>query len=103
MRNPITAWSVGIEIIKRDPTKQDIKPESLLSFIYRFLAGNNRSIRKGTHKAQQLPTNSSDLVYSFLKAIIQNRKLYNIEPEFIINMDEAALNYNMPPNTTIIK
>jgi len=26
--------------------------------------------------------------------------MYNIEPEFIINMDEISLNYNMPPNTT---
>jgi len=29
--------------------------------------------------------------------------MYNIDPEFIINMDETALNYNMPPNTTINK
>ena len=29
--------------------------------------------------------------------------MYNIAPEFIINMDETALNYNMPPNTTINK
>lgn len=101
--NPITIWSIGIEIIKRDPTKRDIKPKSLLSFIYRFLARNNHSIRKGTHIGQQLPTNSLDLVYSFLKVIIQNRKMYNIDPEFIINMDETALNYNMPPNTTINK
>ena len=64
--NPITTWSIGIEIIKRDKTKRDIKPKSLLSFIYRFLARNNLSIRKGTHIGQQLPTNSLDLVYSFL-------------------------------------
>ena len=83
MGNPITTWSIGIEILKTDPTKRDIKPKSLLSFIYRFLAINNLSIRKGTHIGQQLPNNSFDLVYSFLKAFIQNRKLFNIEPEFI--------------------
>ena len=44
--NQITTWSIGIEIIKRDPTKRDIKPKSLLSFISRFLARNNLSIRK---------------------------------------------------------
>ena len=103
MGNPITTWSIDIEILKKDPTKRDIKPKSLLSFIYRFLARNKLSIRKGTHIGQQLPISSFDLVFSFLKAIIQNRKLYNFEPEFIVNMDETELNYNMPPNTTVIK
>lgn len=29
--------------------------------------------------------------------------MFKIEPEFIINMDETALNYNMPLNTTVHK
>ena len=99
----IDHWEIQLLFVKRDPTKRDIKPKSLLSFIYRFLAHNNLSIRKGTHIGQQLPTNSLGFVYSFLRTIIQNRKLYNIEPEFIINMDETAINYNMPPNTTVNK
>jgi len=101
--NSITTWSIVFEILKRDPTKRDIKPKSLLSFIYSFLLRNNLSIRKGNHIRQQLPNNSFSLIYSFLKAIIHNRKLYNIEPEFIISMDEIVINYIMPPNTTVHK
>ena len=46
MGNPITTWSIGIEIIKRNPTKGIIKPKSLLSFIYRFLELNNLQLEK---------------------------------------------------------
>ena len=32
--NLITTWSIGIEFVKRDPSKKDIKPKSLYNYIY---------------------------------------------------------------------
>ena len=37
-----------------------------------------------------------DRLLSFLKAIIQAKKINEIEPEHTVNMDETAYQYNMP-------
>ena len=37
------------------------------------------------------------------KSKYSKQKIVYIEPEFIVNMDETTLNYNMPPNTTVYK
>ena len=101
--NPVSTWSIGIELIRRNPQKADIKPKSLFSWIYRFLDRNSLSIRSISHKGQQFPKNTENNIFSFLKKIINIRKLYNISTDSIINMDETALQYNMPSNKTVHK
>ena len=39
----------------------------------------NLSIRATSHVGQQIPKNSEDLIYSFLKEIIKIRKIYDID------------------------
>ena len=101
--NPVSTWSIGVELIRRNPKKTDIKPKSLLSWIYRSLDRNSLSIRSISHKGQLFPKNTEDYIFSFLKQIINIRKLYNIGPDSIVNMDETALQYNMPSNKTVHK
>lgn len=64
---------------------------------------NNLSIRTGSHVGQQLPSNSESLIFKFLLDIIVERKLNDISPENIINIDETALMYNMPETKTVHK
>ena len=49
------------------------------------------SIRQKTRVGQLLPSDSIDKIYMFLKEIISN----------IVNFDETALSYNIPPNKTV--
>ena len=58
--NPITTWSIGIEFVKRDPSKKDLKPKSLYNYIYRFMERYRLSIRQKTHVGQLLPSDSID-------------------------------------------
>ena len=99
--NPITTWSICIEFIKRDPTKKDLKPKSLYNYIYRFMERYRLSIRQKTHVGQLLPSDSIDKIYMFLKEIIRIRKEYDIPLSNIVNFDETALSYNIPPNKTV--
>ena len=43
--DPISSWSIGIELIRRNPLKTNIKSKSLLSWIYRILERSSLSIR----------------------------------------------------------
>jgi len=88
--NPVSTWSIGIELIRRNPQKAVIKPKSLLSWIYRFLDRNSLSIGSISHKGQLFPKNTEDYIFSLLKQIINIRKLYNIGPDSIVNMDETG-------------
>ena len=67
-----------------------------MTYIYRFLARHNLSIRTGSYIGQQFLVNCESLTFRFLHEIIAARGKYGIEPENIINMDETALRYNMP-------
>ena len=59
------------------------------------------SIRQKTHVGQLLPSDSIDKIYMFLKEIIRIRKEYDIPLSNIVNFDETALSYNIPPNKTV--
>ena len=43
----------------------------------------------------------SDKIYMLLKEIIRIRKEYDIPLSNIVNFDETALCYNIPPNKTV--
>ena len=47
--NAITTWALGIEFIKRDPEKKNLKPKALYQYIYRFMKRYNLVTRIGTH------------------------------------------------------
>lgn len=59
------------------------------------------SIRQKTHFGQFLPSDSIDKINIFLKEIIRIRKEYDIPLSNIVNFDEIALSYNIPPNKTV--
>ena len=101
--NVITTWAVAIEFIKLNEKYKSYKPKSLYNVVYRFLSRFSLSIRSASHIGQQLPKDSTDRIISFLKEIINLRKLYDIKKENIINLDETALQYNMPFHKTIHK
>jgi len=101
--NCITTWGIGVEMIKRNPNLKELKLRTLQKRVERFLKRNNLSIRTASHIWQILPESSIDLVFNFLKEIIHIRKDYNIPKENIINMDEVAIQMNMPSNKTVHK
>ena len=90
-------------MIRRDPNKNNLKPKSFYSFIYRFLKRNSLSIRSASHFGQQLPEDSIDKTFTFLKERIHIRKTFDIAPDGIVNMDQTELEYNMPKIKTIHK
>ena len=56
--NPITTSSKSIEFLKRDPSKQGLKPKNLYYYIYRFMERYRLSIRQKTHVRQLLPSDT---------------------------------------------
>ena len=57
--------ALGIEFIKRDPEKKNLKPKSLYQYIYRFMKRYNLLQREGTHIGQLLPYDSEDKIFMF--------------------------------------
>lgn len=70
---------------------------------HRFMKKFNLSIWAASYVGQQIPKNSEGPIYSFLKEIINIRKIYDIDENNIINMDETALTMNIPSNKTVHK
>ena len=102
--NAITTWSIAVEIIKKDPSKSNLKPKALLQLVYRFMKRNSLTIRQGSHIGQQLPFNAVEKTFAFLKEIIRIRRDKDISSDcIIINMDETALQLNMPFHKTVHK
>ena len=78
--------------------------KSKVAWVYRFLKRNGYSIRKVTHKGQNIPENSELLKEEFLSEVAEKRK--NIDMNFedtylIINMDETPVYLYMVSDTTI--
>lgn len=94
--NEITTWSIAIEMIKKDLSKSNLKPKTLVWSVYRFMKRNSLTIRTGSHIGQQIPFNAEEKTFSFLKEIIRIRRYNGISSECIINMDETALQLNIP-------
>lgn len=101
--NPVTTWAIGIQMLKKEPSYKNVKPKSLLMAVYRFMERNNLSLRTASHVGQELPNDTVDRIYMFLKSVINKRKLYDIDSNHIVNMDETALQLNMPSNKTVHK
>lgn len=68
---------IVIEFLKCYPEYKNIKPNSLLKLVYRFLKRFNLSIRSASHIGLQLPYKPGNLLL-FLKEVIRIRKMYNI-------------------------
>ena len=88
-------------MLKKEPSYINIKPKSLLMVVYRFMERNNLSLRTASHVGQELPNDTIDRIYIFLKSVINKRKLYDIDTNHIVNIDETALQLNMPSNQTL--
>ena len=88
--NPVTTWAIGIQNLKKEPLYLNIKPKSLLMAVYLFMERNNLSPRTASHVGQELPNDIIDRIYIFLKSIINKRKLYDIDSNHIVNMEEPA-------------
>ena len=87
---PVTTWAIGIQILKKEPLYINIKPKSLLMAVYRFMERNNLSLRTTSHVGKELPNDTIDRIYIFLKSVINKRKLlYDIDSNHIVNMDET--------------
>jgi len=64
---------------------------------------NSLTIRTGSHVGQQIPFNAEEKAFPFLKEIIRIRRNNGISSECILNMDETALQLNMPFHKTVHK
>lgn len=64
---------------------------------------NNLSLRTASHVGQELPNDTIDRINIFLKSVINKRKLYDIDSNHIMNLDETALQISIPSTKTIFK
>ena len=101
--NPVTTWVIGFQMLKKEPSYINIKPKSLLMSVYRFMEKNNLSLRTASHVGQELPNDTIDRINIFLKSVINKRKLYDIDSNHIMNLDETALQISIPSTKTIFK
>ena len=88
--------------IKRIISNKNI--ESKVAWVYRFLKRNGYSIRRVTHKGQNIPENVELLKKEFLNQVAQKRKELNMnfnDTWLIINMDETPVYLDMFSDTTI--
>ena len=102
---PVSIHLIHLEILKQI-YNSEIKIYSINERIYRFLERANYSIRVGTHIDQILPDDSLNLINLFHK-ILKELCIYGInkiiENEFIVNIDETGLFFNLVYNNTINK
>lgn len=95
---------IGSQIIKKN-----LSSIILNLYLYKFsiiisiLERNNPSHSKITHIKQELPTDTKDRIFILLKSVINKRKLYDIDSNGIVIMDQTAFQLNMPTNKTIHK
>jgi transposase len=78
--------------------------ESKVAWVYRFLKRNGYSIRRVTHKGQNIPENVELLKKEFLNQVAEKRKELNMnfnDTWLIINMDETPVYLDMFSDTTI--
>ena len=101
----INTANIIIKAIEIYPSFKEKKYKTLLSWCYRFLKRNNYSIRRTTHLGQELKANAKEEFVKFLNIIYSIRRTYNINEsyEYIINIDETPIWFEMSSNTTIEK
>ena len=103
-KKTVSAKSVILKAceIKKEFANKTMK--SKVAWVYRFLKRNGYSIRKVTHKGQNIPENSELLKKEFLSEVAEKRK--NLDMNFedtylIINMYETPVYLDMVSDTTI--
>ena len=101
--NPITSFSIAIEMFKILSQLKNEKYESLLNWIYRFLNRNHYSFRNQTYLGQLLPKKSFEITSIFLSDLYKSCITMKYDDEVIVSMDVTPININMPPNYMITK
>ena len=71
MGNPVTTWAIGIQMLKKEPSFKNVKPKSLLMAVYLFMERNN--LWTASHVGQELPNDTVDRIYMFLKSLASDR------------------------------
>lgn len=73
------------------------------SWCYRFMKRNGLSIRARTTQGQQLPPDWEQKTRDFLSFLSNATHEHNIPVEYIINMDEVPLAFDIPATRTVNK
>ena len=71
------------------------------SWCYRFMQRKSLSLRAKTKIAQKLPKELEEKITNFQRFVINLRKKYDYPLGMIGNMDETAVNFDMPSNRTV--
>lgn len=71
------------------------------SWCYRFMLRNRLSIRQRTTMCQQLPPDFMEKIETFRGYVNAKIDLHSVTPDFIINMDEVPLTFDIPLGRTV--
>jgi hypothetical protein len=91
---------IALEILKFDPEFQDGDFGNVKRWLYPYLKRNGFSIRSKTHVAQKECDN--DICFKFNEYVNEINAALNINPDFVINMDETPCYYDNRPKTKVV-
>ena len=103
LKNPISTYSLKIELLKIRPDLIQLSPHGQLEYIYRFMQRNNLSLRVPGHIGRLLPKDTKQTIIDYIIDLRKTIKEGGYGEYNIINMDETPLYLNMVPNKTIAR
>ena len=95
---------INFTIQSRPDYKNGVE-KTLVSWVYKFLARNNLSVRRVTRVGQKLSGHLKEVKDDCCQALRQRMDvggtLHGLDPHFFINMDQTAVYYEMKSSTTV--
>ena len=70
------------------------------AWLWRWKQRYGVGMRRGTNSSQEVPADYRGFLHDFRRAIITLRRIHDIEPSRIVNMDRTMCRFDMPPNRT---
>jgi hypothetical protein len=97
----VTVKLITLEAMKADPEfyEGDGQFSKIRQWVYNFLKRHEYAIRQKTHVAQK----RCDLAMclDFVVSVNAKTTMYNIHPDFVVNMDQTPLYNDQRPSTTV--